>query len=217
MNKLGRWMMNILISVDQLGNSLLAGDPDETISSRLGRIKAKYNGRIPWTRPISKATEYLLGKIQKNHCEISIEPDEGDKGIFDNPNKILRVLLVLLVPCCLFSGCATGPALDINKMAEMYYTQQKTAEMITLRWSGKGRFTIEAENLEFSMAAPVAPLSIIPQNPSTAQAVLSTAKDVLLMGAGIWTMHDLGMALARRPQVVDQQIVRPEIITVPAQ
>lgn len=215
MNKLGRWIMNVLISVDQLGNSLLAGDPDETISSRLGRIKEKYNGRIPWSRPVSKATEYILGKIQKNHCEISIESDEGDKGIFDKPGKAI-VLCVLLVPCFL-SGCASAPALDINKMAEMYYTQQKTAEMITLRWSGKGKFIIEAENLEFSMAAPVAPLSIIPQNPSTAQAAFQTAKDILLMGAGIWTMHDLGMALAARPQVVDQQVVRPEIITVPAQ
>ena len=34
-----RWLWNILISVDQFGNSVLGGDPDETISARAGRGK----------------------------------------------------------------------------------------------------------------------------------------------------------------------------------
>ena len=41
MNLASRYLWNVLLSLDQLGNSLLGGDPDETISSRVGRIKRK--------------------------------------------------------------------------------------------------------------------------------------------------------------------------------
>ena len=82
---IGRWFMNILISIDQLGNSLLLGDPDETISSRIGRIKVKYGGTIPWTRPVSKLTDWVLDKIDKNHSIDAIENDHGKAGLVDKP------------------------------------------------------------------------------------------------------------------------------------
>jgi len=34
---IGKYLLNILISIDQLGNTFAGGDPDETISSRLGK------------------------------------------------------------------------------------------------------------------------------------------------------------------------------------
>jgi hypothetical protein len=77
--------MNVLVSLDQLGNSVLAGDPDETISSRLGRIKAKYGGTIPWTRPVARIAERILNKIQRRHVEQSVEPAGGDRGLVDRP------------------------------------------------------------------------------------------------------------------------------------
>lgn len=35
-----RYMVNLLIALDQFGNALFAGDPDETISSRAGAAGA---------------------------------------------------------------------------------------------------------------------------------------------------------------------------------
>jgi hypothetical protein len=90
MMKIARYCYNILLSFDQLGNSMLAGDPDETISSRLGRIKATYGGRIPWTRPLARVTERALNVIQKNHAERSIEPHRGAQGLRDRPCRCLR-------------------------------------------------------------------------------------------------------------------------------
>ena len=84
---IGRYLMNFLISIDQLGNSLLAGDPDETISSRIGRIKVKYGGKVPWTRPITKLADLVLDKIDKNHSIDAIEPDEGGDGLADKPKR----------------------------------------------------------------------------------------------------------------------------------
>lgn len=60
------YIFNWLISLDQLGNTLAFGNPDETISSRAGRC-AKKGGNRPcyW---LCK----LLHTVDKNHCEKSI-------------------------------------------------------------------------------------------------------------------------------------------------
>jgi len=59
-------VFNWLISLDQLGNTLVFGNPDETISSRAGRC-AKKGGNRPcyWLCR-------LLHVLDKNHCEKSI-------------------------------------------------------------------------------------------------------------------------------------------------
>lgn len=80
---MGKWILNILISIDQLGNTILGGDPDETISSRLGKIKVKHGGRIPLYRPLSKAVDWGLDRIDPNHSIDAIEKDEGKDAILD--------------------------------------------------------------------------------------------------------------------------------------
>jgi hypothetical protein len=77
--------MNVLISIDQLGNTLLLGDPDETISSRLGRIKRKHGGTIPWTRPVSRVTDIILDTIDPGHSDGSVENGHGGQGLLDEP------------------------------------------------------------------------------------------------------------------------------------
>lgn len=78
---MGKWIVNILIGIDQLGNSILMGDPDETISSRLGKMKLRYGGTIPWYRPLSKIVDYGLDKIDSNHSIDAIEEDEGKDAV----------------------------------------------------------------------------------------------------------------------------------------
>lgn len=89
MNIIGKWALNVLIGIDQLGNSLLGGDPDETISSRLGKLKTRHGGKIPWYRPLSKIVDWGLDKIDPNHSIDAIEPDEGSDAIIDK-NKTSR-------------------------------------------------------------------------------------------------------------------------------
>jgi len=80
---IGKWLLNILISIDQLGNTIAGGDPDETISSRLGKMKIKHGGKIPWYRPLSKVVDWGLDKIDPNHSIDAIEKDEGKDAIVD--------------------------------------------------------------------------------------------------------------------------------------
>ncbi len=83
MNKLGKYAINVLIGIDQLGNALAGGDPDETISSRLGKLKLRHGGTIRWTRPFAKLIDWGLDKIDPNHSIDAIEADEGKDALLD--------------------------------------------------------------------------------------------------------------------------------------
>lgn len=67
-----QYLRNILISLDQFANTLANGNPDETISSRLGKYVESGRGWIPCQ--LCK----LLGFIfkDKDHCLNNIERDE---------------------------------------------------------------------------------------------------------------------------------------------
>jgi hypothetical protein len=70
-----KYIWNILISIDQFFNTILGGDPDETMSSKMGKHLAKHD--CPFCNFICK----LLNLIQKDHCVKSIESDEGKDAV----------------------------------------------------------------------------------------------------------------------------------------
>jgi len=61
-----------LLATDQVINALMAGDEDETISSRAGR---KWSGT--WW---SKLIDWIF-RWQKDHCVNAIEEDEGKRDL----------------------------------------------------------------------------------------------------------------------------------------
>lgn len=81
MTRFGKYIVNILIGIDQLGNALSGGDPDETISSRLGRMKRDNGGTIPWRFPIARIIDKVLDDIDPGHSTDAIEGDEGGNAI----------------------------------------------------------------------------------------------------------------------------------------
>lgn len=60
----------LAVAHDQLANAAFGGDEDETISSRAG--KAAREGKC-WACVFCR----LLDRLDPNHCEKSIESDEG--------------------------------------------------------------------------------------------------------------------------------------------
>ncbi len=70
---LGKYALNNLIAVDQLANALLAGDPDETISSRAAK---HYDHKDGWGW-----LARMLDKIDPGHSSKSIELDEGKDAL----------------------------------------------------------------------------------------------------------------------------------------
>jgi hypothetical protein len=81
----GKYVYNLLIGTDQFVNCMWGGDPDETVSSRLGRIKVAHGGKIPRWRVFPRMVAWACDRVQKDHCEAAIEHDEGKNGIFDKP------------------------------------------------------------------------------------------------------------------------------------
>jgi len=71
-----RYLWNLLISLDQLVNTLFLGNPDETISSRCGKKIRKVRKDPSVTCYFCGYLCYLLNIIDTNHCKESIEEDE---------------------------------------------------------------------------------------------------------------------------------------------
>lgn len=65
------YVLRVLIALDQFGNAIAGGDPDETISSRIGRRKKA--GKLSWRTPLSMAIDIMLEKIDPGHCVRNIE------------------------------------------------------------------------------------------------------------------------------------------------
>ncbi|CAB4122185.1 hypothetical protein UFOVP26_114 [uncultured Caudovirales phage] len=75
MNKLQKYLWNVLIAVDQLINTLIGGDPDETMSSRMGKLIMKRKCFL------CKLICKLLDRFEINHCQESIEYDRGSDAV----------------------------------------------------------------------------------------------------------------------------------------
>lgn len=76
---LSRYIWNILIAIDQLVNTVFGGDPDETISSRLGKWHRDGATSNDLRRLIYNVLNPIVELFEKDHFKKSIEDDEGHR------------------------------------------------------------------------------------------------------------------------------------------
>jgi len=69
-----RALWAIIVDIDKLLNAIALGDPDETISSRVG--KRRDGAERFWAWVVDK-----LFFWQKNHTKKSVQPDEGGDSV----------------------------------------------------------------------------------------------------------------------------------------
>jgi hypothetical protein len=62
------WAYNVFVALSQLGSAILFGDPDESISGRIGK---GLRTRAWWAQPFRLVPPFA------RHCLASIEDDEG--------------------------------------------------------------------------------------------------------------------------------------------
>lgn len=75
MVKLKRYFWNVLLGLDQFLSVLTGGDPDETVSSRVGKAAAAGSR-------IGRVLEWCLDAVfGAGHCRSSIEEDEGGEKV----------------------------------------------------------------------------------------------------------------------------------------
>lgn len=68
-----RYFFNLLVAFDQFINTLFGGDPDMTLSGRMGRAVA--GGRCKACRVVC----WFLDRIDKDHCARA-NKNEADEG-----------------------------------------------------------------------------------------------------------------------------------------
>lgn len=102
MKAIGKWIWNVLISVDQLGNAVAGGDPDITISARVGFFANKSEDRSfyyywRFLEIIINFTFYPLDG--ENHCLLAYE-DDKQNGHQQGSDLMKAVLGLIAVTAC---------------------------------------------------------------------------------------------------------------------
>lgn len=82
-NKFMQYIYNHAVIISQACSVLLGGDPDESVSSRLG--KAERAGKFWAEYIVCPVVDNLVLAFtgQARHCFYSIEDDEGKKTVWD--------------------------------------------------------------------------------------------------------------------------------------
>jgi hypothetical protein len=95
-----KWYRNILYALDQLVNAILLGDPRETVSSVLGKMKDRRNCKL--CGYFCKVLSLIF--FEPNHCIRSINHTQGMDHSYNNMSVVKRrgwgnffVILVILV------------------------------------------------------------------------------------------------------------------------
>ena len=100
------FLRNFFVSIDQLGNVIAGGNPDNTISSRVGYYnqhrKAGKKAPIQW-RIFEDVINFSFYPIDgKGHCHEAFHNDAGEE--FDeSTNNILVAILaaIIIIPSCI--------------------------------------------------------------------------------------------------------------------
>jgi len=78
-----KYCWNILIAIDQLINTLFCGDPDETLSSRMGKWAIAGKHKKGTRKVVYQVCHFVVELFEKDHFKKSIEEDEGNRRITD--------------------------------------------------------------------------------------------------------------------------------------
>lgn len=78
------YVKNVLVTLDCLGNALLLGDPDETISSRSSKAQAYEQSHTPPYYGWGCRMCAFLSIFQEKHCDKALERNKGSRAV--NPD-----------------------------------------------------------------------------------------------------------------------------------
>ena len=73
------YFKNVLVTLDCLVNTLAAGDPDETISSRCAKAMAYEQSQGSWGGGCRMCS--FLAIFQESHCAKALERNKGSRAI----------------------------------------------------------------------------------------------------------------------------------------
>jgi len=97
------YIKNILIAIDQVGNAIAGGNPDATISGRIGYFANHSVTVIRWywiiLQCIVDATFWPLDG--PNHCHNSYHKDENENYVAVHSTLIAFILSFIIISTCI--------------------------------------------------------------------------------------------------------------------
>lgn len=122
------WMLSVLVAIDQLGNAFAGGNPDATVSARVGYFNAKPAEQTGVKYPkywqqlerIIDATFYPLDGPR--HCYFSYKEDQYER--FQRGNDGFRAMLGVIVIG--FCGLAYLPIRALVKVVPSLSYENRT-------------------------------------------------------------------------------------------
>jgi len=91
------YFKGLVLALDQLGNAIAGGNPDNTISARVGYYSRCANKRVRWywlsVQRIINTTFYPLDG--KGHCYQAYLEDKGED--FHKGSSVMRFILSLII------------------------------------------------------------------------------------------------------------------------
>jgi len=70
-----QYISNLLLLLDLAANTVLGGDPQETLSSRFAKAAAGGRG-------FARAACRFLGWLDPGHCRKALDKSEGDRAVW---------------------------------------------------------------------------------------------------------------------------------------
>lgn len=99
------YLGNILIAIDQLGNAIAGGNPDCTISGRIGYYANHAQGITKWYWRI---LEYIVNTTfypldGPDHCHYAYHNDQGEEYIAPKGFMVFILSLIVMISCLILA------------------------------------------------------------------------------------------------------------------
>lgn len=93
-----KYFFNILVAIDQLGNAICGGNPDNTISARVGYFSQVTTNWTKWYwKTFEKVINFTFWPVDgPDHCLQAFEAD-AKETFYDNNGDFFRVLLSIII------------------------------------------------------------------------------------------------------------------------
>ena len=90
------WPVKVLVAIDQLGNAIADGNPDVTISARVGEFARRVDKYQPFWRLLESIINLAFLPVDgPEHCYIAFKNESGEKET--EGNDIARAILCIFV------------------------------------------------------------------------------------------------------------------------
>ena len=98
------WPVAVLVAIDQLGNAIAGGNPDATISARVGYFSANAKRGQSYWRLLEAIIDFAFRPIDgPRHCYQAWQADKDER--FQRGSDLTRVLLsaIIFIACPLIA------------------------------------------------------------------------------------------------------------------